>query len=115
LRDGRSLRDAERAEMGERDRIPVRRLDRQRQAAAGDGAGEADGACSRGRHRVAVPRADLDPSAFAGGVRVRAVEGERLEHRPGDRPGPRLCRRGGEPEEREDDEDEAAHRITSVV
>jgi hypothetical protein len=101
--------------MGERDRIPVGRLDRQRQAAARDRAGEADGAAGRSRYRLTLPGADFDPATLAGGVRVRAVEREGLQHRPADRPGPCLRRRGGEPEEREDDEQQATHRITSVV
>jgi hypothetical protein len=114
LADGRSLHDAERAQVRQRDRVSVGRLDRQRHAAARHRAGEADGAGGRRRDRLTLHCADLDPAALARGVRVRAVERERLEHRPPGRPGPGL-RRGGKREEHGGGEQEAAHRKSPLL
>jgi hypothetical protein len=91
LGDGRALRDDERAEMRERHRVAVGGLDREALATRRHEAGEAHRPARRRDDRIALRRgADVDAAVLARGVRVRLVVRERLEHRPMDRPAPRL-------------------------
>jgi hypothetical protein len=54
-------------------------------------------------HGFTDGRADVDPAVLPAGVRI-APEGERAEHRPGDRPRPRG--RGSRNRERKECEDD---------
>jgi hypothetical protein len=102
--DGAAARDRDRAEMREADREAVGGLDRHALPARRHGAGEADRA-RRGRHDGrGVAAADRDPSMLARGVWMRAVERERLQHRPLDRPCPPHGERDDEQHEEERDE-----------
>ena len=51
---------------------------------------------------------------LAAGVRVRAVEGETLQYRPIDGPGPGRSRRNPE-HEQQDEQNDPAHSITASV
>ena len=84
-----ALSDGDRPEVLERHGVPVRRLDRERPAALGHGAGEGDDARGRSRDGRSEIAGDVDTAMLARRVRV-ASEGEWAEHRPVHRPGPRL-------------------------
>ena len=101
LDDRVAARDGRTAELQQRHRIPVRRLDRDRAAATGNGAGEGDGACDRREHLRADLGADVDAAVLSGGVRVRP-EREGTQHRPVGRPRPGGGGRNRE-QERQDD------------
>jgi hypothetical protein len=93
LTDRRSVCDADRAEMRERDGIAVGRRDRDRLAVRRHAAGERDRPGGRRSHRRTGGSADGDTTALTSGIRMRRVEGERLLHGPVDGPRPR-ARRG---------------------
>ncbi len=103
FRDGRALRDGERAEMREGHRVPIGRLDRKALATRRDEAGEAHRP-GRGRDdRIALRRGtDVDAAVLAGGVRVRLVVRERLEHGAMDGPAPRVSDRRPDEEDGQD-------------
>jgi hypothetical protein len=111
LGDLRAARDADRRQLEQRHRPAVGGLDRQRPAAAGDGAGERDGA-GRGRaHGRSRRRADVDAPVLP--RRVGVGEGERPQNRPVGGPGPAGRDRGeGEEQGRSRDrgEEHAPHR-----
>ncbi len=93
--------DVGRAQLQQRDRVTVRRLDRDRTPAARNRAGERNGAGSRRAHGGPDLGADVDAAVLATCVRVVA-ERERAQDRPVTRPRPGLCgRRDGE--RRQDD------------
>jgi NF-kappa-B-activating protein len=91
--DRRSSRDAGRAEVRERDGIPVRGRDRDGLPIGRHASCERDRSGRRCNHRRAGRAADRDAAALAAGVRVIGVEGERLLHGAVDRPRPRTRRR----------------------
>ena len=82
LDDRRALRDRERAEMRQRDGVPVGRRDREALARGRDGAGKGHRS-GRGRDDGgAGVGADVDATMLARGVRVRGIEDERLQTGP---------------------------------
>ena len=102
LRDRRPFRDDGRAEMRERDDVPVGRRDRHDQAARGHRPDERD-ATLGSRANLRAPRAaDVDPAVLAGGVWIRA-DSERSQHLAVCGPRPRTGARGHEQPDRADD------------
>ncbi|HET7648011.1 MAG TPA: hypothetical protein VFK17_05525 [Gaiellaceae bacterium] len=102
--------DGDRAEVRERHGEPVGSRDRDGAARARHGAGERHRP-GRGRaHRLAGGRADVDAAVLAGGVRVRGIEGERLDDAAARGPRPRS--RDGREQERSSrrDEEKTTHR-----
>ena len=87
LGDGAPARDGDRAELEQRHRIPVGRLDRERAAAGRNGTDERDAPADRCTHRLAGGGADVDPAVLSRRVLV-GRERERPQDRPVDRPGP---------------------------
>jgi len=86
--DTRAGARPDRAEMRERDGVPVPGPDAERQPVTGRGARKCDDS-SRGRENVtAGVAADVDPAVLPGGVWMRAVEGECPQDDPVGRPGP---------------------------
>ena len=81
---------ADRAELQQRDRVAVGRLDRDRTTAAGDRADERDGAGSRRAHDSPKVGADVQATVLTAGVDVVA-ERERAQDRPVARPCPSAC------------------------
>ncbi len=80
LRDGVAASDRVGPEVHERDRVAVRRRDRQRLAADRHGSGEGDRAGDRRLHPGTARRADVDSAVLSGGVRVLPVEREERQH-----------------------------------
>jgi hypothetical protein len=87
LRYRRPAPDGDGAEMHERDRVAVLRLDRDGPARRRDGSGEGDDSGCRREHRCPRRGADVDPTVLAGRVRVVA-EQERPQHGALHRPRP---------------------------
>jgi hypothetical protein len=107
--------DCDRAELQQRHGVAVARADRQRATSRRNGAGEGDGPCHGCAHRLADDAAHVDPAMLPCGVRVRP-EDERSQHRPVDRPRPRLCAaRKQQRAQRARDDREPTHRRTSFV
>ena len=103
----------DRAELQQRHGVTVARADRQRATSRRNGAGERDGPCHRRAHGLADWAAHVDPAMLTCGVRVRP-EDERSQHRPLDRPRPRLCAAGEQQRaQRARDDREPTHRRTS--
>ena len=106
--DGGVACDRDRAEVREGHGETAVGLNRDRLAARRDGAGEGDDAgCRREDGRAAVG-ADRDAAMLPRRVRMRRVEGERLEHGPLNGPCPR-GRRGHEDQEQEHDRSQPPH------
>jgi hypothetical protein len=80
--------DRDRAEMRQRDGIAVGGGDGHALAGGRDGPGERDRPGRRRDDRCVRGGADVDSSVLPGGVRMRRIEDERLEHRPVGGPGP---------------------------
>jgi hypothetical protein len=99
LRNDAAADDGRRAELEQGHGVNVGQ-DRDRPAAAGDGADERDRAPDRRAHVAADGRADVDASMLPGSVRVRA-EREGSQDGAVDRPRPRV--RGGRGDERRQD------------
>ena len=114
LRDDGVPRDHDRAEMRQRDGEPVRRVDRDRQPARRHRACERDDAARRSEDGRARRSPDVDATVLAARVRVRGIEGESLEHRPGDRPGP-CAGRGYPQDEQQHERSESPHAFTTFV
>ncbi len=91
LGDGRSLDDRDRAEMGERDRVSVGGLIVTLLPEAGTVPANVTVPGLGGDDRRAGRAADVDAPMLAGGIRMRRIEHERLEHRPVGGPGPGCC------------------------
>jgi hypothetical protein len=102
LADALTARHRRRPEMDERDRIAVRRLDRDGEAVRGHRAHERDHACTWGNDLLAGLTGDVDATVLPGSVRVAAVS-ELLQDGPGRGPRPRTGG-GGENEKGEYDE-----------
>jgi hypothetical protein len=83
-----------RPEVYERDRVAVRRRDRQRLATDGHGPREGDRAGDRCPHPGTGWRANVDSAVLPGGVRVLTVEREECEHRAVHGPAPAQGGRG---------------------
>ena len=94
--------DPGRAEVGQAHREPVGGLNRERQPVRRHRAGEADDARRRGDHGRSGVGADRDAAMLPRRVRMRGIEGERLEHRAPDRPRPRARTRDEEEEQEHD-------------
>jgi hypothetical protein len=94
LRDCVAAPDRVRPEVNERDRVAVRRRDRQRLAADRHGPREGDGARDRRLHPRTARRPDVDSAVLPGGVRVLAVEREERQHRAVHGPAPAQGGRG---------------------
>jgi hypothetical protein len=94
LRHGRVARDGDRAEVRQRDRQPVGRLDRHRLAARRYGPREADDAGRRRDDGRVRGRRDVDAAVLPARVGMRRVEREALDDgaRDGPRPGARRRR-----------------------
>jgi hypothetical protein len=107
--DGVAPADPNRREVRQGDGEAVGRLDRERAAGGGDRAREGDGPFRRSAYGAARLTRHVDAAVLAGGVRVRRVERERLEHRAGRRPRP--CVRGRRSEQRGQsrNDDETTH------
>jgi len=88
FRHGVAAPDRVRAEVHERDRVAVRRRDRQRLAADRHRPGEGDRAGDRRLHPGTARRPDVDPAVLSRGVRVLAVEREERQHRAVHGPAP---------------------------
>jgi hypothetical protein len=101
--------DPDRAEVQQRDGVPVRRPDRDRLSARGDAARERDDPRRRRANVPAQVARDVDAAMLASRIRI-VSEDERAEHGAVDRPGPRLGD-GGPSEAGEDghEEGETAH------
>jgi hypothetical protein len=114
LRDGRPAPHGGRAEMQERDRVAVLRLERNGSAAHGDGADEGDDSGRRGEHGCARWSADVDPAMLARRIRI-VSEQERPQNRSLHRPGPTQSRRrhGERSRDRNADEQSNRHRAPS--
>jgi hypothetical protein len=84
----RAFAHADRAEMRERHRPAVGRLDRERPAARGHRADEGDEPTGRRKDGRAGIGADVEAAVLPAGVRMRRVEVERLQDRPVDGPRP---------------------------
>ena len=97
------------AEVHERDRVPVRSLDRDGLAPARHGAGERHCARSWSDDRSPGGGADVDPAVLAARVGMPWIERERGQHGPGHRPGP-AERRGRDDQGGGGDKNEQAHR-----
>jgi hypothetical protein len=114
LGNGSAARHRHGAEMRQRHGQPVGGRDRDRRAAARQGAREADGAGGRREHGYPRRCADLDAAALPARVRVRRIEGERLQDRPLHGPGPRAG--GGHPDQQEQhDKEQPTHDTTAFV
>ena len=101
--------------MQERDRVTVLRLERNRSAADGNGAGKGDDPGCWGEHGCARLSADVDPAVLACRVGV-ASEGERPEHGAVDRPRPGRRRRWNNQDEKRAERGEPdAHDHLRVV
>jgi hypothetical protein len=87
LRQARAATHSDRAEMHERDRVTILRLDRDRPAAHRHDPGEGNHAGRRGEHGCSRRGADVDPAVLARRIRVVA-EQEGPQHRALHRPGP---------------------------
>jgi len=99
----RALRHRERAEVREGDREPVGGQDRDALPARGHDPGERH--LTAGGRNDGRPgrRADVDPAVLARGIRMRRVEREPGQDRPGGGPGPRPRRRHDDDEQHHDD------------
>ena len=86
-----TLRDEDRAEMGERDCVPVPGEDRDTLAGGGDGPGERDRTALRRDNCCARVAGDVDPAVLPGRIRMSRIEGKRLDDVARSRPGPRAC------------------------
>jgi hypothetical protein len=105
----------DRAELQQGHGVPVTGADRQRATSSGNGSGERHGPRGRCAHRLAERASHIDPAMLSSRVRIRA-EGERSEHRPIDRPGPRLrSTRKQQRNQRARDDCEPTNRRTSFV
>jgi len=93
LGDVGSARDVHGAEMDERDRVAVARLDRERPSSARDEARERHDTSGRRAHRAARRPANIDTPVLPRRVRVRCREGERAQHSPVRWPDPGARRR----------------------
>jgi hypothetical protein len=93
LGDGRPAPNGHGAEMEQRDRVAVRRLDGDGPPAGRHGSGERDDAASRCDNRGTSSRPDVDPTVETARVRIGA-EAERVQNRPLHWPGPPLRRCG---------------------
>jgi hypothetical protein len=80
----------QRTEVCERDGVPVAHPDAEGQPISGRRSRERDDSSGRRDNRAAGGPADVDATALAGGIRMRAVERERPQDRPSGRPRP--CR-----------------------
>jgi hypothetical protein len=78
----------QRTEVRERDGVPVAHPDAEGQPISGCGSRERDDSSGRRDNRAAGGPADVDATALAGGIRMRAVERERPQDRPAGRPRP---------------------------
>jgi len=114
LSDGRTAPHSEGAQVHERHRVAIRRLDRHGLSSARDGARERHRARCGSDDRSPGGRADVDPAVLAGRVRMRGIEREGGQHRPCHRPGP-AERRGGDDQSSGGGKDQQAHQKTSVV
>jgi hypothetical protein len=94
LGHGRALADQERAEMQQRDRIAVGRLDRDRQPVRGDAADERDGSRGWREHGASEWPLEVDAAVLPRRERVVRGKGEALQHGPGHRPRPGAGRGG---------------------
>ena len=105
-----------RAEVHERHRVTVGRLDRHGLAVARDRPGEGDGARDGSDDTMSGRRSDVDPAVLPGRVWVIAVEREQRQHRTRDGPAP--PQRGSRRDQRgcESRGKQQAHSVvTSVV
>ena len=91
LRDRGPHAHGDRAQVHERDREPVGGANRERQPGSRNGSGKTDNTRFWCAHIRARRRSDVDASMLAAGVRV-VVEHKPPEHRPVDRPAPRVRR-----------------------
>ena len=114
LGDGGARRDERRAEVQERHRVPIARLDRHRQAVRGDPSHERDRAGAGGQHGIARRALDVDASVLPGRERVVLGEEEAAQHRAGDRPRPRARRRGNHQRGYGDRHEEVKNRWVSL-
>ena len=103
LRNSGATLDRDRPQLKQRRRIPGRRLDRDRLAAGGNGAGKRHGAGHRRAHGRPLSGADVDPAVLAACERMRGIEDERTQDGPVDRPSPRTSRRGNGEGAQQDD------------
>jgi hypothetical protein len=99
--------------MDERDREVVAGPNRDRQAPAGDGARERDGAAGRSTNGRPGRGPDVDSAVLAAGVGIRA-ETEGTHDRAVDRPGPR-ARAWHDEEHEEQSEDKSPHGTTTLL
>ena len=116
LRDGHPAAHGDRAEMQERDRVTVIRLERDRSAAHRDGAGEGDDPGRRGEHGRTGWSADVDAAVLARRIRIVAEqEGpqNRSLHRPGPTQSGRRHREGSR--DRSAEEQSNRHRAPPIV
>lgn len=116
LRKAGAATHGDRAEMQERDRVIVLRLDRDRPAAHRHGPGEGDHPGCRGEHGRSCWGADVDPAVLARRIRIVA-EQEGPQHRALHRPGPtqggrRHCERS---RNRSADEQSEHHRVPPLL
>jgi hypothetical protein len=89
----RTLGDADRSKVRQRDRVPVCGADRDALAGARNGSGKGDRPGRRRDNRRSPRRANVDAAMLAGSVGVCRVEDIRLQDRSLGRPGPGTCHR----------------------
>jgi hypothetical protein len=106
--------DVRRSEMRQGHRIAVRRLDRHRSPADGNGARERNRSRCRREHGCPGRGADVDSSMLARGIGV-VTEDEGLENRAFDRPRPGTGGRGGDEGGRERNDQGSTHFSLLVV
>ncbi len=87
--DRRSLRDGDRAEVGERDGVAVGSEDGHALAGGRNRPGEGHGTTLRRNNGGALVTGDVDATVLSGGIRMRRIEGIRLNDDAGSGPGPR--------------------------
>lgn len=88
LTDGRVPAHVDRAEVGERHREPVLGLNRHRLATRRYRSREGHDSSARRDHQAPGLPGDVDPAVLPCCVRVRRIEGKRLQHRASRRPCP---------------------------
>jgi hypothetical protein len=115
LRDCLALLRAERPQVDECDGVAAAGLDRERQPVGRERARVRDLARHGCAHRFARGARNVDASADAAGVWVRAVEAERGQHGAVDRPRPRMRARDAHGQCQEYEQQESPHRITAFV
>ena len=115
LVEARARPKCKRAQVSERDRVPVLCPDAERQAVSGRRARERDDACRGCENGRALRPADVDAAVLSGGIRMSPVEREHPQDRAVRRPGPRRSACGQGNHEHDQSHDEEPQKATSLL